>query len=380
MDSLRHPRFPLTGQVQSKDFAQFISNHIGAPRANIQAFGHELSIRFSAERLTLVNSGSSANLAAALACRQLVGQGEALIAGFTFPTTVSALKMAGFSVRVIDTEPGGFCMDPEKLASALQPDTKVVCLTHFLGFPAQLEKLCAIAKAHGALVIQDACETLDLPINGVQAHSYGDFTTWSFYHPHHLSSYGGGAVITRSDEHFRLIESVTHWGRQCTCHVEPLTCTAPHGINHNFWYVREGQNLELSELNACFGRYQLLTWDEQERTRLAHYATLFSALQDIDGVTVYPLPQKCGSPFVFPITVAHLDLLDITDRLSARGVETRTLMGGAITRQPAYSDLPTDGLTNCNALSGRSFFVGIHQTLPDDDVASVSTILAEELS
>lgn len=380
MDNLQYPRFPLTGQVQSKGFAQFISDHIGAPRANIQAFGHELSGLFAAPRLTLVNSGSSANLAAALACRELVGQGEALIAGFTFPTTVSALKMAGFSVRVIDTEPGGFCMDPEKLISAIQPNTKVICLTHFLGFPAQLEKLCAIARAHGALVIQDACETLDLPINGVQAHSYGDFTTWSFYHPHHLSSYGGGAVITRSDEHFRLIESITHWGRQCTCHIDPLTCTAPDGIAHNFWYVREGQNLELSELNACFGLYQLQTWDEQERMRLANYAALFDALHAINGVKVYAMPERSGSPFVFPITVTHLDLLVVTDKLRARGVETRTLMGGAISRQPAYLDLPTDGLANCSALSSSSFFVGIHQTLPAEDVASVSRILAEELS
>ena len=30
-----------------------------------------------------------------------------------------------------------------------------------------------------------------------------------------------------------------------------------------------------------------------------------------------------------------------------RGVEIRSLMGGAITKQPAYANFPNDGLANC---------------------------------
>jgi len=41
----------------------------------------------------------------------------------------------------------------------------------------------AIAQEHGLLVLQDACETMDLEIEGRPVHSFGTLTTWSFYHP-----------------------------------------------------------------------------------------------------------------------------------------------------------------------------------------------------
>ena len=86
---------------------------------------------------------------------------------------------------------------------------------------------------------------------------------------------------------FPVLLTVTHWGRECTCHYDPSICVAPPGMHHNFYYVRVGHNLEMSgkrhptmrmvcsfqptrnqfplspphaELNACFGRFQLQDW------------------------------------------------------------------------------------------------------------------------
>ena len=41
--------------------------------------------------------------------------------------------------------------------------------------------------------------------------------THSFYHPHHLSSFGGGAVVARSSDFNDQIQSIVHWGRACRC-------------------------------------------------------------------------------------------------------------------------------------------------------------------
>jgi len=375
-------RYPLTGRVELGGFAGYLAENLDVPRANIKAFGRELSAEFDTRYLTLVTSGSAANLCAALTCRELVKPGgEAIVAGFTFPTTIAALKLAGYSVRVVDTEPYGFNMDPASFSKALNKRTKIVCFTHFLGFPAQVEELCSIARAHGVMIIQDGCESLDLRINGRQAHSFGDMTTWSFYHPHHISSFGGGAIISNSKDHFRIIESISHWGRECTCHIDPATCTAPDGVNHNFHYVRDiGQNLEMSELNACFGRYQFQTWKQQEARRIKNYAILYNALSGIDGIKIYPTPPNSGSPSIFPITTLRHDMAEISQRLKLRGVETRSLMGGVVTGQPAFAKLRHDGLLNCRRMSQTSFMIGIHQTLPIEDVESVATILREELS
>jgi CDP-6-deoxy-D-xylo-4-hexulose-3-dehydrase len=372
-------RYPCTGHTPVDGFGLFLAEHLGEPRANLQAFERELCASFRAGHAVLTNSGSSATLAAAVALAEECRPGdEAVVAGFTFPTTASALLTAGFGLRVVDTERDGFGMDPEALRQAIGPRTRLVCLTHFLGFPAQLEEITAICRESRLLLLQDACETMDLVVCGRPAHAAGTLTTWSFYHPHHLSSFGGGAVVVPDDAWRQRVESIVHWGRACTCHADPDTCQAPPGMDHNFWYVRRGYNLEMSELNACFGRFQLRTWSEQERARQQHYQILWEALQELPGVVTYPAPSGSGSPFVFPVTRLNGDVPELANRLAVRGVEVRSLMGGAITGQPAYRGLPHDGLPRCRSMSVRSFFVGIHQTLPADDVRAVGSILREE--
>jgi CDP-6-deoxy-D-xylo-4-hexulose-3-dehydrase len=375
---MAHLRFPCTGRVSPKGFPKFLESELGDPRRNIGLFASELAAGFGGGRITLVNSGSSANLAAALALREETGRGEAITAGFTFPTTVAALQLAGYTVRVADTERGGFNLDPQAFERAITPSTKVVCVTHFLGFPAKLRAIIKIARAHGILVLQDACETMHLPIGRKPAHQFGDLTTWSFYHPHHISAYGGGAVIAHDPERHRLVESVAHWGRECTCHYDPNSCRAPKGTSHQFYYKRVGQNIEMSELNAAFGRWQLRTWDQQESARMANYRILHDGLREDSSLRVWAAPSEEYSPFVFPISVRSGDAQELSTRLRARGVEVRTLMGGAITRQPAYRRLRSDGAPNCLALAASAFFVGIHQTLPHDDVRAVAQIIREE--
>jgi CDP-6-deoxy-D-xylo-4-hexulose-3-dehydrase len=200
---------------------------------------------------------------------------------------------------------------------------------------------------------------------------------WSFYHPHHLSSFGGGAVLSLDEEMQRVVESVSHWGRACTCHVDDLPCRAPVGASHQFTYVRPGHNLEMSELNAAFGRHQLARWPAMEQARKDRYAILFDALADSPLLTWAP-PERSGSPFVFPFAVRGGSAEALASRLAARGVETRTLMGGPIADQPAYRGVANDGNANARELSRRSLFVGVHQTLPIDDVRAVAAILRDE--
>lgn len=391
-------RFPCTGSVPTRGFGAFLEANLGDPRANLRAFARELGARFGARRITLANSGSSANLAAALALAERVRSREgrrgarpphAVVAGFTFPTTVSSLVAAGFEVSVADTLPGGFVLDPAALRRALRPRTRLVAVTHFLGFPAPLAAIGKIARERGLLVLQDACESMDLRVEGRPAHAHGTVTTWSFYHPHHLSSFGGGAAIANDARTQRLLESITHWGRACTCHVEGVPCRAerargarPFGIDHHFQYVRAGHNLEMSELNACFGRWQLASWERIEVARTRRYDVLFRTLEGVDGVRALPRPVDTGSPFAFAFTLAggRRRRADVAARLAARGVETRTLMGGEITGQRAWRHLPHDGLENARRIAAASLLVGIHQTLPLEDVRSVARILREELA
>lgn len=376
----KKPALPCTGRTAIDGFDAFLRTELNDSRGNLKKLATELRSITGDAHVTFVNSGSSANLTAALLVRQRCGtRKRVLMAGFSFPTTISSFTLLGFDVELVDTEADGFNLDPEVLADAIRDDVAAVVVTHFLGFPAHLGAIAALARRHGAMLVQDACETMDLTSEGKPIYEYGDVITHSFYHPHHLSAFGGGVVATRSRELHDQLQSIMHWGRECRCHYDLATCEAPDGLNHNFWYVREGVNLELSELNACFARWQLRTWPQQESLRWEHWRTWSAALAGIPGVQTWQANQNI-SPFVFPIAVEAGRFTDVTDHIQAEGVEVRSLMGGAIHRHPAYRHLGHERLKNCERTGSRSFFVGIHQTLSRQQVAEASTIVRRLLS
>ncbi len=375
-------RYPCTGHISITGFGQFLEDEIKEPRRNLRLFADELNELLGSNYITLVNSGSSANLVAALAlaekCRSNGKSLTAFASAFTFPTTVSSLILAGFDVKLIDVEKGGFNIDIEKIKDDyITP--YVIVITHFLGFPCNTREICEYARSKGSYVLQDACETLNL-INQDERYRHcdmGDITTLSFYHPHHLSSYGGGAVICNDKTDYIICDSIAHWGRACKCHIDESICSNPVGPAHQFTYERVGVNVEMSELNACFGRWQLQHWNEIETQRLSNYLLLEKQLQDNPNLRIWPIGDSENSPFVFPIRLLNgMSVRQAWELLSSNGVEIRTLMGGATCSQKAFEGKITFGdQSNAIEMADTTFFVGIHHTIPEEDVISVATIL-----
>src|SRR5262249_13240365 len=153
------PLYPCTGHVGSQGFVEFLAAELGESRRNLRLLEAELGQTLGAPFITLVNSGSSANLAAALLVKQRCGERRrVLLSGFSFPTTIACFGLCGFEVHLVDTESDGFNLDPNKLREELDERTAAVVATHFLGFPARLEEITTLTKPSGAMLVQDACE------------------------------------------------------------------------------------------------------------------------------------------------------------------------------------------------------------------------------
>lgn len=379
-------RYPCTGNISLKGFGEYLENEIGEPRRNIRLFADELNQQLGSRYITLTNSGSSANLVAALAlaekCRKAGKPLTAFASAFTFPTTISSLLLAGFKITLIDVEPNGFNMDLTLLQSQPSP-ASVIAITHFLGFFCDTKAICEYAIANDSFVLQDACETFNTVnyFTDDVERLYGDITTLSFYHPHHLSSYGGGAVICPNKEDYILCDSIAHWGRACKCHIDENLCQNPDGPAHQFTYERLGVNVEISELNACFGRWQLQRWQQYEWQRRENYQILYNMLKDNPNLKLWEVEADAPSRFVFPIKLTNgITVKDTWEQLSPKGVEIRTLMCGATCTQPAFKDLVDFGdQSNAIEMADTTFFVGIHQTLTNNDVKAVARIINDVL-
>ena len=383
-------RYPCTNNIGINGFGQFLEQEIGEPRRNIRLFAMEFGKLLSednddvAKHIVLVNSGSSANLVAALTmaekCKKAGKPLTVAASAFTFPTTVSSFLLAGFTIKLIDVEQNGFNMSIDKLYQEKEPPS-VVAITHFLGFPADMNALKKYQEATGCFILQDACETLNTHLGDTPLYLFGDIITWSFYHPHHLSSYGGGAIYSFANEDYVLIDSIAHWGRACKCHINEDLCTIPIGPAHQFTYENIGVNVEMSELNACFGRWQLRNWNEIEAKRQQNYQRLYDALSNHPHLQVWPFHNhRHDSPFVFPIFSKDKNVLEVFHVMAPLGIEIRTLLGGAICDQEAFRErLSHDGCPNARYMSEHTFFVGCHNTINVKDIDAVSSAIMRNI-
>jgi dTDP-4-amino-4,6-dideoxygalactose transaminase len=76
-----------------------------------------------------------------------------------------------------------------------------------------MPKVMDIARKHGLVVVEDACQSLGSSIEGRQAGSWGLTGCWSFYPGKNLGAYGDGGAITTSDDGLAAeIRSLRNWG------------------------------------------------------------------------------------------------------------------------------------------------------------------------
>jgi len=184
------------------------------------------------------------------------------------------------------------------------------------------------------------------------------------------------AFLTLNQEDYVIADSITHWGRSCKCHIDKSLCMVPAGPAHNFTYERLGLNVEMSELNACFGRWQLQNINQIETARKRNYDSLYEALKDVPSLKVWPIPDVNCSPFVFPIRLKNgMTVREAYSVLSDKGIEIRTLMGGAISEQEAFHNmLAGSEVPVAQEMAETTFFVGVHNTLPNEDVETVGAL------
>lgn len=103
-------------------------------------------------------------------------------ADMTFDATVNPVVYEGGVPVFIDTEYETWNMDPDALEKAftLYPEVKVVVIAHLYGVPGKIDDIKAICNKHGAILIEDAAESMGATYKGRQTGTFGDYNCISF--------------------------------------------------------------------------------------------------------------------------------------------------------------------------------------------------------
>ena len=116
----------------------------------------------------------------------------------TFAATVNPLLYEKANPIFIDTEYDTWNMDPAALEKAFQlyPDTKLVVIANLYGTPAKFDEITAICERHGAVIIEDAAESLGATYNGRQTGTFGKYNAISYNGNKIITGSSGGMLLT----------------------------------------------------------------------------------------------------------------------------------------------------------------------------------------
>lgn len=176
----------------------------------------------------------------------------------TFCATVNPVVYEGGIPVFIDTEYDTWNMDPVALEKAfeLYPEVKVVVVAHLYGTPGKIDEIREICKKHGAVIIEDAAESLGASYKGKETGNFGDYNIISFNGNKIITGSSGGMLLTNSKE---AAEKVRKWSTQAREN-------AP-------WYHHEeiGYNYRMSNVIAGVVRGQFPYLDEHIAQKKAIY-------------------------------------------------------------------------------------------------------------
>lgn len=200
----------------------------------------------------------------------------------TFDATVNPVKYEGGEAVFIDTERDTWNMDPGALEKAfeLYPEGKVVVIAHLYGTPGRIDALKAVCDRHGAVIVEDAAESLGAAYQGVQTGAFGRYGCISFNGNKIITGSSGGMLLT---DDLEAANKARKWSSQARE-------DAP-------WYQHEelGYNYRMSNVIAGVVRGQYPHLEEHIARKKAIYMRYKEGLKDLP-VTMNPYDAENSEP------------------------------------------------------------------------------------
>lgn len=365
-------------------------------------FAKYLGVRYA----LLTNSGSSANLLALSALtspklgeRRLLRGDEVITVAAGFPTTVAPIIQNGCVPVFLDVELGTYNIKVDLLEQAVSEKTKAIMIAHTMGNPFDLTEVMKIAEKYNLWVIEDNCDALGAKYNGKLTGTHGHIGTSSFYPPHHITMGEGGAVYTNDPKLKMIIESFRDWGRDCWC---PSGCDntcnkrfgwtlggLPEGYDHKYTYSHIGYNLKVTDMQAAIGLEQLKKLPDFILLRNRNFELLKEKLKCVEEYIILPEATLDTEPSWFGFIISLKANVKVTrnemvKELEKKGIQTRMLFAGNLTKQPAFLDVEyriVGNLDNTDYIMNNTFLVGVYPGLTVENIEymadTIITILNE---
>jgi len=300
-----------------------------------------------------------------------VGPGDAVFCpSFTFAATPEIVPWIGATPVFVDIDPVTFCMDPAALEAAIATvkakgrfAPKVVIAVDLFGQPADYPAIRAICDAHGLKLISDSAQGFGCTLNGKHPIHWADAVTTSFFPAKPLGAYGdGGAVLTKSDEDWQLMDSYRVHGKAVALDA------ASHHFDHDPKYlnVRVGLNSRLDTIQAAILLEKLKIFPEEIAMRDAVAARYFDGLNG--RILAAPKVIEGGTSVWAQYVIEHENRDGLAAHLKSQGIPTAVYYPVPMHKQEPYEHFPQpNGLPVTEAKAETVLALPMHPYLEPAD-------------
>ena len=286
-----------------------------------QAFEKAFAELIGTAEAVAVSNGTAALF---LALKALgVGPGdEVLCPSMTFVATAAAVMHCGATPVLVDIcSLDNPTMDPEDAAAKITSRTKGLLPVHYAGIPADMDRLCALAKGNGLFLVEDAAHAPGAMFGGQACGSLGDAGCFSFFGNKNITTAEGGMITTNDSEmarRLRLLRShgmtVTSWDRE-------------KGRPAQYDVLEFGFNFRFDDIRAALGLVQLAKLPLFNRKRadlVRHYNARFAETNLGVILPLASLPEsKQPSYHIYPVVFDSATERDsIAELLKQDGIQT----------------------------------------------------------
>jgi dTDP-4-amino-4,6-dideoxygalactose transaminase len=267
-------------------------------------------------RALLTHSCTGALEMAALLAGLKAGD-EVIMPSFTFVSTANAVVLRGAVPVFVDVREDTLNLDETQLEAAITERTRAIVVVHYAGIACEMHEICAIARRHGLVLIEDAAQGILASYHGRPLGSFGSYAALSFHETKNIQCGEGGALLVNDDAQIERAEIVHEKGTNRRAffrgHVDKYT------------WVDVGSSYLLSDVAAAFLWAQLERAQEIIELRRAIWGAYHEGLADLeaDGRLRRPIvPDGCsGNAHLYYVLLPTHDERDrVLSELNDAGV------------------------------------------------------------
>jgi dTDP-4-amino-4,6-dideoxygalactose transaminase len=273
--------------------------------------------QFGAHGVFLTTSCTSALEIAALLCEIEPGD-EVILPSFTFVSTANAFLLRGATLRFVDVRPDTLNLDEKLLEAAIGPRTKVIVPVHYAGVACEMNTVLALAKKHGALVVEDAAQAVNAKYRGAYLGTLGQLGAYSFHATKNFSCGEGGAIVVNDPGLVERAEIMREKGTDRSRFYR--------GQVDKYTWVDVGSSCVLADVLAAILLVQLEHMERitTERRRVyEHYHAALQPLAERGLLTLPTIPSHCASNYhLFHAVTADLAVrTSLIEHLKKAGIQ-----------------------------------------------------------